>query len=127
MALLHVMSKYRDEDLSQVDFVFGGSALDVLANQRVPNDCTYVVCRVPHTNAVIVKKHKVYTCDLTAPGFQFECLVTGNNMENPHNTSFVEHLQLMEIGNFRVLFSAQVDAVDANLAAVEVKISNTRN
>ena len=48
-------------------------------------------------------------------------------MERTHNTSFVDHLQLMEMGNDRVLFSAEVDAVDADLAAVEAKIQNARN
>eukprot|EP00546_Thalassionema_frauenfeldii_P008763 CAMPEP_0178907230 /NCGR_PEP_ID=MMETSP0786-20121207/7255_1 /TAXON_ID=186022 /ORGANISM="Thalassionema frauenfeldii, Strain CCMP 1798" /LENGTH=277 /DNA_ID=CAMNT_0020579005 /DNA_START=251 /DNA_END=1084 /DNA_ORIENTATION=+ len=128
IASLHVTSRHRNYVLSNIDFVFGGSALNSLATQTIPKGSTYVVCRVPGTNIVMAKNHKIYKCDLTLPSFQFERLVTGNRMEGRHSSSFVEHLQVMEVGNFRVLFSAEVDAFDpADQSAVEVKLLKAKN
>lgn len=140
--------------LGQLDFLFGGSALEMLATcpalpDRGRNATTYVACKVPHTNAIIIKKHKVYEQDYADVGFQFERLVTGNGMADAHDTMAVEHLQVVQMREFKVLFSAEADAVDVNgninihgdefddtnntmhdmrsSSVVEIKASNPRN
>ena len=85
------------------------------------------MCLVSRTNALVVKKHKVYTCDLTDPGFQHERLVTGKRMSGRHDTGYIERLHLMKMGHFEVVFSVEVNAVDSDRAAVEIKASNAKN
>jgi hypothetical protein len=60
------------------------------------------------------------------PGFQFERLVTGGQLDGHHELMHHESMQLMRIGAFNVLFSADVDAVDAAGRVVEIKSGNPR-
>lgn len=127
---LHMVAKYHGEavNFKDLDFVFGGSALEVLATSIVPKGTQYVVCQVPHTTVIIVKKYKVYESNLADVGFQFERLVTGKDMKDRHDTQQVEHLQVVQVQDYRVLFSAEVDAVDpSNNSAVEIKASHPKN
>jgi hypothetical protein len=128
IASLHVVATYRRDavDLAALDFVFGGSTLQMLATSKIDRSTTYVACKVPHTNAIIVKKHKVYSQDYADLGFQFERLVTGKGLADQHNPMAVEHLQVIQMRGFRVLFSAETDAVDETDSVVEIKASNPK-
>jgi hypothetical protein len=128
IASLHVVATYRRDavDLAALDFVFGGSTLQMLATSKIDRSTTYVACMVPHTNAIIVKKHKVYSQDYADLGFQFERLVTGKGLADQHNPMAVEHLQVIQMRGFRVLFSAETDAVDETDSVVEIKASNPK-
>jgi hypothetical protein len=128
IASLHVVAKYRRDavDLAALDFVFGGSTLQMLATGKIDRSTSYVACKVPHTNAIIVKKHKVYSQDYADLGFQFERLVTGKGMADRHNPMAVEHLQVIQMRGFQVLFSAETDAVDETDSVVEIKASNPK-
>lgn len=42
----------------------------------------------------------------------------------PHKEYFVEHLQMMKVAGYRVLFSAESDAVNSEDNPVEIKASN---
>ena len=59
-------------------------------------------------------------------GFQFERLVTGGRLEGRHGLIQHESMQLMRVGEFNVLFAADVDAVDAAGRVVEIKTGNPR-
>lgn len=59
-------------------------------------------------------------------GFQFERLVTGQEMYGLHDLTTHEHLQLLRIGKFRVLVTAEVDAVDDQGRPVEIKSGDPR-
>ena len=43
------------------------------------------------------------------------------------DTRSVEHIHTMKVGNKIVFFRAEVDAVDENGAAIEIKASNPRS
>ena len=99
-------------NVQSIDFILGGSGLEVLATETLPKGTLYVVCWVPHTNAIILKKHKVYPQEFADVGFQFERLVTGQEMSARHDMTQIEHLQLMDINDkFKILFSAELDAI----------------
>lgn len=128
IASLHVVANYRRDavDLAALDFVFGGSTLQMLATGKIDRSTSYVACKVPHTNAIIVKKHKVYAQDFADLGFQFERLVTGKGLADRHDLMAVEHLQVVQMRGFQVLFSAETDAVDEADSVVEIKASNPK-
>jgi hypothetical protein len=128
IASLHVVATYHRDavDLAALDFVFGGSTLEMLATGKIDKSTSYAVCKVPHTNAIIVKKHKVYTKDFADLGFQFERLVTGKGLADRHNLMEVEHLQVIQMRDFQVLFSAEADAVDDTDSVVEIKASQKK-
>jgi len=86
----------------------------------------YIVARVPGTKCILVAKKKGYTQNLADVGFQFERYVTGGRMMDTSNLKKVEHIHLMKVGNKTVLFRAEVDAIDGNGSAVEIKASNPR-
>ena len=124
-----MVANYRCDavDLAALDFVFGGFTLQMLSTGKIDRSTTYVVCKVPHTNAIIVKKHKVYSQDYAALGFQFERrLVTGKGLADQHNPMTVEHLQVIQMRGSQVLFSADTDAVDETDSVVEIKASNPK-
>jgi len=104
-----------------VDFVFGGSALNVLSSRNTYNN-VYLVQRVGQ--AIVIGKHSEYTGDLAAKGFQFERFVTGGRMAALSTEDCVVGMQLADVGPFRIFFHAELDAVDADGARVEIKSGN---
>ena len=121
------VAKSRGLDVhKEVDFLFGGSTLNVLATHEIPSNAKYLVALVPKTNVIVIKSDKEYTADLSAPGFQFERLVTGQSIRSRHDDATITHLHLMEVGRYRVLFGAETDAIDKDGDPVEVKASNPR-
>jgi len=120
---LHVAAKYCGVDFDDINFVFGGSTLDMLVTRDSAN---YFATRVPGTSkAILVSKRKEYEADLSDAGFQFERLVTGTS-----EVTFgsVEHMQVMRVGEYTVLFGAEADAVhpQAPSEPIEIKASNPR-
>ena len=121
---LHVAARYRDIDFERIDFVFGGSTLEMLATCDASDP--YMVTIVPGTNSILVLKNKDYTKNASDVGFQFERLMTGSAKENLSSlASSVEHLRVMNVGSYRVLFRAETDAI-LNGNPVEIKASNPR-
>ncbi|OLQ08305.1 hypothetical protein AK812_SmicGene8231 [Symbiodinium microadriaticum] len=121
-----VMAQRRGLDLQQVDFVLGGSGAAMLAKRAIKEGTKYLVQRVPGSGALVVGKSKVYTQDFSTFGFQFERLVTGEPLDGLHDLKQYEALQLVDIGGFRVLFVAEIDAVDAAGMPVEIKSGNPK-
>jgi hypothetical protein len=123
MASLYVASQCRGVDLNDIDFVFGGSTLEMLA--QCDNSDMYKVTKVPGTKkAILIVKPKEYTQNKGDAGFQFERLVTGESMNDASaDIAFMEHMHIMKVGSYRVLFLAETDAV-SNDAPVEVTASN---
>ena len=124
---LYVASKHRGLETNDVDFVLGGSTLDVLANCHIPNDTTYLAVGVPGTKIVLVAKHKEYMQNYSDPGFQFERFVAGKRFEDKHDTSIVEHMHLVEVAGHNIFFTAESDAVDEQGNAIEIRASNPRH
>ena len=118
----------RGVDWSTTDFCIGGSVLNMLAD-RYTND-PYFVCKVPHANGtILIAKHKEYTVELGDIGYQFERLVTGSSGSLPDSSDieFTDHLQIMKVGSFSVLVSADADAISAKSGLpIEIKASNPR-
>jgi len=122
IACLYVASKIRSVDFKAgVDFAFGGSTLEMLA--RMDASDPYCVTRISYTDTVLVVKCKDYVQNRADPGFQFERLVTGVDVAAKEKVEFVEHLHLMQVGSYRVLFRAETDALLEG-EPVEVKASN---
>ena len=111
----------RGLNLDDVDFIFGGSTLSMLS-ERSTADNVYLVQRVGQT--IAVGKHSEYTSDLMARGFQFERLVTGEKMAAHASENRVLSMQLALVGDFRVFFHAELDAVDVDGTRVEIKSGN---
>ena len=122
MACLHAARKR--VDLQGVDFLIGGSILAFLCGKGKKN-ATYLAQMCPHTNIIVISKHKTYRQNFGQRGFQFERLVTGQDMYGLHDLSTHEHLQLLQIGDFRVLVTAEVDAVDQG-SPIEIKSGDSR-
>jgi hypothetical protein len=124
---LHAATK-RGVDWNATDFCIGGSVLNMLADRCIASD-PYFCCKIPHTaGAVLVAKCKDYTVDWGDVGHQFERLVTGSLAgDSSCDIEFTEHLQLMKVGTFDVLFRAEVDAISAETGQpIEIKASNPR-
>jgi hypothetical protein len=123
IASLHVAAKSRGVSWDDIDFCFGGSTLEMLANQDDSNP--YAATKIPGTDTVLVVKNKFYTNNHADFGFQFERLVTGHEMDDRSQWEFTEHLHVMKIGKYRVLFRAEVDAMQDE-EPVEIKAANPR-
>lgn len=123
IASIHVAAHHRGVDWDKIDFCFGGSTLEMLAQKS--NKDPYKAVRIPGTKTIFVSKSKRYNQNQADPGFQFERLMTGKNMSDHSNWESVEHLHIMKVGKFTVLFMAEVDAMDGK-HPVEIKASNPR-
>jgi hypothetical protein len=122
---LHVAARFRGVDFADVDFVFGGSTLEMLATCDAASD-PFMVTIVPGTKTIMVVKNKDYTKNASDLGFQFERLMTGKAMDDMGSMeSTVEHLHTMNVGPYHVLFRAETDAIDDG-SPVEIKASNPR-
>jgi hypothetical protein len=118
---LHVAVQHRGLDLDTIDFLFHGSAMSWLAKRDNPIHEHLVGVVLPHSkNIVSVSKQREYTQDHTVAGFQFERLVTGKTFTDPHGIESVEHLHVMKVGNYTILFCAEVDAMTAEGNPAEV-------
>jgi len=119
----------RGLSLSDIDFVLGGSSLDFLVNQGAGLDTrgdAVVFLTQRAQNVIFFVKSSEYVQDHACHGFQFERLVTGERMSGKHDSTKHENLQVLKIGDFTVLFSADVDAVDSRGELVEIKSGNPR-
>lgn len=128
-----VVAKSRGVNVDQVEFLCGGSTLNVLATREVPQGdqyrfgdsstaTKYLMQRVGNT--VVISKSAPYENNLADKGFQFERLVTTGSRAHDNDMTVVEHLSVWDVGGHRVLFSAEVDARDASGRMVEIKAAN---
>jgi hypothetical protein len=121
---IYVAANHRGVDFDKIDFCFGGSTLEMLASCDDSNP--YIVTKIPSKHTLVVAKRKNYEANLADAGFQFERLVTGKEMGGRYDIDFVEHMHVMQIGTYKVLFCAEADAVDGDNQPVEIKASNPR-
>ena len=126
VASLYVATRHRGVSLKEIDFVVGGSTLEMLA--RRDDSDTFLATLLPFSeNTVLVARCKDYVQDFSVAGFQFERLVTGLAMNRPSLSKCSEHLHTMRIGGqYNVLFCTETDAMDGKGEAVEVTASNPR-
>jgi hypothetical protein len=125
------VAQERGVDLRSVDFVLGGSALNVLASRKIDrnNSCEamrYLVQKCPVTGVTVLAKSAVYSTDYGSKGFQFERLLTGRDLDDDLDRRHFESLQLIKVAGFTVLFAAEVDAVDIFGMPVELRSSRMR-
>ena len=130
VASIYVASKCRKVELNKIDFIFGGSTLEMLARHDASNP--YMVCRIPTTTEnhtlLLVRKCKEYTQNFCDIGFQFERYVTTGSMSHSNSIEWFEHMQIMEIDTkFKVLLCAEADAIDDDLDPIEIKVSKPQN
>lgn len=126
---LHVASQHRGIDFSEIDFVFGGSTLEMLAQRdplggfkgRNTSDTSYLAMRLPGFKTIMIVKNSTYTSDYAKLPHQFERLMTGKDMDDTRSVRTTDHLQIMQIGVYRVLFRAETDAIDSEGRSVEIK------
>jgi hypothetical protein len=121
---LHVASTYRNVDFDTLDFVFSGSTLQMLAKKEEKDP--YYVTIIPGTNVALVAKRRDYESNFTEAAFQFERFVVGKGLPSTKEKTFTQHLHVMKVGDYKVLFQAEVDAMDDNGDPVEVTCSNPR-
>lgn len=108
-------------DARDIDFVLGGSSMHVLAGGSTEGN-VYLAQRVG--SAIVLAKHAEYTADLGSKGFQFERLITGESPNRAASPDVLIGMQLAKVGSFRVLFQAEVDALDTKGDRVEAKSGN---
>ena len=123
---LYIAVKKFGHDLSQIDFLFGGSTLNMFAEKCIPVDGDTKLIAQKCRNVIMVFKHKSYTMDYNLVGYQFERLVTGKPVEQRHDTTQHERLSLWRIDGHNVMFCAEIDAIDHVGNPVEIKASNPR-
>lgn len=125
MASLHVAAKYRGVDFDKIDFVFGGSTLQMLASHDTTDP--FMVARIPLTNTILVVKCKEYIQNYSDFGFQFERFVTDEKISSQDTgINWVEHLHTVQVlGKYCVLFCAEVDAL-LDHEPVEITASNSK-
>jgi len=121
---LYVAVKHRGLKLNDIDFILGGSVLEVLAKKSIRSDVHYLTTLVPGTGIILVGKNDEYEINYSDPGFQFERLVTGKRIMERHDISCTKHLHVMEVSGYRILFAAEVDAVNENNTAIEITQGN---
>jgi hypothetical protein len=123
------VARERGVDLGSVDFILGGSALNVLANKQIERqgdtDLKYLVQKCPSTGIIVLAKSKMYSTDYAATGFQFERLLTGRPLDDEPDLRHFESLQLIRVAGYTVLFAAEVDAVDSSGTPVELRSSRS--
>jgi hypothetical protein len=123
VASLYVASKYRNVDLNNVDFVFGGSILEMLA--RHDTNKPHMVCRIPtikSNHTFLVQNCNQYTKNSADIGYQFERYITTGSMSYDDSNVIFDHMQVMDIGaRFKVLICAEVDAIDHGTDPIEIK------
>lgn len=121
-ALYHAHSRC---DLESLHFYFGCSALEVLSAEKKKgrkDSAPFYVMKVPGTKMIMVHYSLNFGQDYSPPGFQFERLMTGKRLDERHSVGFIEHVQLMKIGHYRVLMSAETDAIDSEGHPAEIKL-----
>lgn len=131
---LHVATCHRGVDLNDIDFTFGGSTLEMLATRDASDP--YMVTSVltddpsspkkdPH-RTIMVMKNKDYVQNKNDVGFQFERLMTGHPLDVNDDPTIgsTEHLHVMNVGTYRVMFRAETDATGDGDVPVEIKASN---
>ena len=123
---LYIAVKKFGHDLSQIDFLFGGSTLNMFAEKCIPIDGDTKLIAQKCRNVIMVFKHKSYRMDYNLVGYQFERLVTGKPVEQRHDTTHHESLTLWRIDGHNVMFCAEIDAIDHVGNPVEIKASNPR-
>lgn len=84
----------------------------------------YLATKIPGTSFGLVVKDDDYDLNLADSGFQFESLVTGKPIGKRSEPTFTEHMHLMQVGNYNILFIAEVDAMK-DAEPVEVTSSNS--
>ena len=107
-------------DMKDIDFIFGGSTLNMLATRSIDKGTEYIAQRIAG-GPLVVTKLKDYVQDFSNIGFQFEKFVTGHSMFEPDNKIRTESVHIMKVKGYKILFAAECDAVDENYVPVEIK------
>lgn len=123
---LYVACRDINVKMEDIDFVFGGSTLGVLAAGEINGeaDKKYVLQKT-HDIIWLSKSHP-YTQDYSKRGYQFERFMTGKRFNDKHCPRIVQHLQIMDVFGYTILFCAESDALDSGKNLIEIKAGNPR-
>ena len=119
-ALVLRIAQKKGLDLNDLDFVFGGSTLGVLAERHLPpkswNDKELAIFIVQRIRGIIsVRKFPNYTWRVNAIGAQFETLMIDGQFDSEDNPNRHENITLLNIADaelqnkFSVLCFAEID------------------
>lgn len=106
-------------DLANVDFIFGGSTLHMLASETIDKNTQYIAHKL-NSGPIVVVKQKNYNQNYAGNGFQFERLVTGSEMAGRDSLLRFESVHIKDVCGYKILFVAECDAVHEG-ACVEIK------
>ena len=112
--------------LKNLDFVLDASSLILLARtQPQKKRYKHLVQKLPGTDVIAIGNCGRYMQELHDIGYQFERLMTGEPQDGLHDVRWHEAIQLLDIGGWQVLVTAEVDALNAKQMPVEIKSSKT--
>jgi len=117
-----VVAARRGVDLNQIDFVLGGSALGFLAAGKKENN-RKVMCAQRLGRVIFIKNIHDFSANLGDTGPQIERALVGHRIDDcKASIGSSHHLQVVHIGEHRVVISAEVDCWHAG-APAEIKAS----
>ena len=96
-------------DLTNIDFILGGSAMCMLASEHINRSERFISERT-NWGAIHIQKRKRYMQNWMQTGFVFERVMTGRDANGHHSGISTESVHVCKIGKFNVLFVAECDA-----------------
>ncbi len=116
---LYVACGHKGLSPDDIDFLIDDSILHFFAGRS--KSLKYLAQRCAGTKIKVIGLHRDWVSNLAGKGYQFERLLTNQDMYGFHNFEVHEHLRLLRIAGFNLLVAGEVDAVDSDGKAVEVK------
>lgn len=122
---LYVACGHKGLSPDDIDFLIDDSILHFFAGRGKRKK--YLAQRCPGTKITVIGLHRDYVSNFGEKGYQFERLLTNQDMYGFHQLEVHEHLRLLRIAGFNVLVAGEVDAVDSDGKAVEFKAQKKIN
>lgn len=135
MASLYYLARRHPKlDLEEdVDFLFGSSTLCYLALQKFYPGEKCLVVRLPRSpSTILVTKHQDFVRNYSGWGFQLERFVATGKVPSPEDPlcetpddlgRMVVHLQLLDVGGYKVVVSGEIDGMDVHGVPTEVALN----
>lgn len=112
------VAQQRGCNLKNIDFLLSGSILGILHKRFIEQHTILIHVR---RGIIIVEKLKTANLNFNAAGFKFERLICDEKYQQRSNLIENECVREINLGNHRVLISAEVDCVDNKGNPIESK------
>lgn len=140
MASLTVAAQRKVFAENSIDFIFSSRALEWLARKRMSQG-KIVVAKIPvmgsnsttgnaiQNQPILITRYEDYATDYASIGHQFKRIMTGQSElfgEGNAALEFIEHLQVLKVGDFKVLCISEPDAIEKtgdHVDPIKVKVS----